>query len=164
MGKFHFSPRQQPKTCSLDTVEPKWLCDESLKVLDGLSQSQDLNPMKHLFTNALNKTEKEWEKPPKSRCAQLNDLHPRRCFYKVLNNVLKDYLNSGNHGPNAKLLPQGCFARPLLQLPLVSARLWVFEKTCSIEWTGLDHIYMEYMEPSISIWNLYVLGYYPSIQ
>ena len=71
----------------------EWLQDKSLNILEWPSQSQDLNPIEHLWIGLkiavqrcspfyLTKLEKicreEWEKLPKCRCAKLVVSYPRR--------------------------------------------------------------------------------------
>ena len=84
---FTFQQDNNPKTMQ------EWLWDKSLNVLEWPSQSQDLNPFKHLWRDLKidvqrrspsNLTElerickEEWEKLPKNRCAKLVASYPRR--------------------------------------------------------------------------------------
>ena len=80
-----------PKHTAKATLQ--WLQNKNVKVLEWPGQSPDLNPIENLWKDLkiavhrhspsnLTELEKickeEWEKIPKSRCAKLIQMYPRR--------------------------------------------------------------------------------------
>ncbi len=81
---FTFQKANDQKHTAKTTQE--WLRDNSVTVLEWPSQSPNLNPIEHLWNDLkiANLTElerfclEEWQRIPKSRCAKLVALYPRR--------------------------------------------------------------------------------------